>query len=222
MAHAFFLGIDGGSAADASPNATLTILEKEKEQSEGTARFRLNYIRPLPDMEAADLADHIQSLVAKQPYIGRTNIVVNRGEAFGRALVDALTDRGLDPVAATLTDGGGTVPRDADEAGVSLGTSDAVQILAELHRDGRLVMEDHTTEAGSQLARGVQQASEALDAADGNRETPEADGSPLQVLSDADTHVRSAALAAWCGTERSFDPSQHLKEDPQTGRPNGT
>jgi hypothetical protein len=221
MAHAFFLGIDVGSTADASPNATLTILEKEKEQSEGTARFRLNYIRPLPNMEAADLADHIQSLMAEQPYIGRTNIVVNRGGTFGQALVDALRDRGLDPVAATLTDGSGTVPGETDEVSVSLGTSDAVQILAELHRDGRLVIEDHTTEAGSQLARGVQRASEALDAADGNRETPEADGSPLQMLSDVDMHVRSAALAAWCGTERSFDPSQHLKEDPQTGRPNG-
>lgn len=222
MAHAFFLGIDSGSAADASPNATLTILEKEKEQSEGTARFRLNYIRPLPNMEAADLADHIQSLVAEQPYIGRTNIIVNRGTEPGRALVDALKTRGLDPVAATLTDGSGTVPGETDEGSVTLGTAEVVRTLAELHRDGLLTIEDHTTEAGSQLARGVQRASEALDAADGNQATPEAAGSTLEVLDDVDMHVRSAALAAWCGMERSFDPSKHLKEDPQTGRSSNT
>jgi hypothetical protein len=31
-----------------------------------------------------------------------------------------------------------------------------------------------------------------------------------------DMHVTSAALACWLGSERSFDPTQHLKEDIQT------
>jgi hypothetical protein len=94
-----------------------------------------------------------------------------------------------------------------------------VQILAELYRDGRLVVESHTTEAASQLARGLQRAAEVLDAADGDQDTPEAAGSTLDALDDGNAQVVSAALAAWCGTERSFDPSQHLKADPHTRRP---
>ena len=222
MAHAFFLGVDVGTAANGSLDATLSMLEKEKESSEGAARYRLNHIRHHTDVADADaLADHIQSFVADKPYIGRTNIIVHRGPDPGQALIEALKNRGLDPVAATLTVGSGTVSGETDEVGVTLGTADAVRTLAELHRDGLLTIDDHTTEAGSELARGVQRASEALDAADGNQDTPEAAGSRLDVLDDVDTSVRSAALAAWCGTERSFDPSQHLKEDPQTGRPNG-
>jgi hypothetical protein len=223
MAHAFFLGVDVGAAADGPLDATLTILEKEKESTDGTARFRLSYIRHHSDVTDADtLADHIQGLVADQPYIGRTSIIVHRGTESGQALVNALKARGLDPVAATLTDGSGMVPGETDEVGVTLGTADAVRTLAELHRDGQLAIDDHTTEVASELARGVQRAAEALDAADGDQDTPEAAGSRLDVLDDVASPVRSAALAAWCGTERSFDPSQHLKEDPQTGRPSGT
>jgi hypothetical protein len=59
----------------------------------------------------------------------------------------------------------------------------------------------------------------SLDAADGDQDTPGAAGSTLEALDDVDTHVVSAALAAWCGTERSFDPTQHLKADPHTRRP---
>jgi len=221
MAHAFFLGVDIASSPDASLEVTLTMLEKEQEQSEGVARYRLNHVRHYGDGGTPDtLADHIQSFVAEQPYIGRTNIVVNRGAESGPALVEALQSRGLDPVVATLTTGRGTGPGEANEEGVTLGTSDAVRTLAELHRDGLLEMEDYTSEASSQLARGIQHAAEALDAADGDQSTPEASGSTLEVLDDVDIHMRSAALAAWCATERSFDPSQHLKENPQTERPN--
>lgn len=219
MDHAFFLGVDLDTDG-ASVSATLTVLEKEKEQTDKTARYRLDYIRHHPDVASPDdLADHVQGLVAERPYIGRTTLIVNRSEAPGQDLVDALTERGLDPVAATLTEGSGAVSGEADEVGVHLGTSDAVRTLAELSRDGLFAIEDHTTEAASQLARGVQRATEALDAADANQDTPEAAGSTLDILDDVEPHVRSAALAAWCGTERSFDPSKHLKEDPQTGRP---
>lgn len=222
MAHAFFLGVDTENAFDASLAATLTIVGKEKQKGKGVADYRLGHIRRHTDVNSPDeLADHIQGLVAEQPYIGRTSIIVNRTTDAGQELVDALTDRGLDSVSATLTGGGGSVPGETDEVGVHLGTADAVRTLAELYRDGQFTIDDHTSEAASKVARGVQHASEALDEADGNQETPEAAGSPLEELDDADTYLKSAALAAWCGTERSFDPSQHLKEDPQTGRPNG-
>jgi hypothetical protein len=221
MAHAFFLGVDfPDEDADGRVGATLTILEKEKEQADARASFRLDRARYHADAESVDaLADRVQSLVADQPYIGRTSIVVNWGSTPGQALVEALSDRGLDPVAATLTAGSGSVPGERDEVGVSLGTADAVRTLAELYRDRRFGIDDHTSEAASALARGVQRAAEILDEADGNQSTPEASGSTLDALNDADPAVTSAALAAWVGTERSFDPSQHLKEDPQTGRP---
>lgn len=219
MAHAFFLGVDLDGDSEESLDATLTILEKAKEEKEVEAQYRLDHIRVHAGVTSIeDLAGRIQGLVADQPYIGRTNIIINRESNVGRALDDALTDLGLDTVSATLTRGSGTVPGDRDEVGVHLGTGDVVRTLAELYRDGRFVIEDYSKEAVSKLARDIQRAAEALDEADGNQETPEASGSPLAELGSMGSHITSAALAAWCGTERSFDPSQHLKEDPQTGR----
>lgn len=222
MAHAFFLGVDVTEDDDDSIGATLTILEKEKEQSATEAQFRLDHARHYTQDTVADVAEHLQSLVAERPYIGRTNIVVNRTSTVGQSLVEALTDRGLDPVATTLTDGDGVVAGESDEVGVHLGRVEAVRTLAELDRDGRLHIEDYAAEAVSQLARGIQHATEALDEADGNWEIPEAEGSSLNQLGEVGAAVTSAALAAWCGTERSFDPSQHLKEDPQTQTGNET
>lgn len=221
MAHAFFLGVDFADTDDAL-DAILTVLEKEKEETEARASYRLDHVRRHSDIASADdLADHIQGLVAEQPYIGRTSIVVNRAGDAGQALVDALANRGLDPVAVTLTDGSGAVPAGRDEVGVQLGTSDAVRTLAELYRDRRFGIDDHATEAASALARGMQRAAERLDEADANQDTPEAAGSVLDVFNEADVAVTSAALAAWVGTERTFDPSQHLKQDPHTSRSGG-
>jgi hypothetical protein len=217
MAHAFFLGVDlddDGSSTD----AILVVLEKE-QRADAAPHFRLDHARRRSADSPNALADHIQGLVAGRPYIGRTNIVVNRSAPAGAALVDALRDCGLDPVAATLTSGSGAVAGGTDEVGIHLGTVDAVRTLAELYRDERFVVEDHTTEAASRLARGVQRAGEVLDEADANQDTPEAAGSTLTPLEDPGPHMIGAALAAWVGTERSFDPSQHLKESPQTDRP---
>jgi hypothetical protein len=215
MAHAFFLGVDLVETDDGI-GATLTMLEKEQEQRDAAARYRVDYAREHTADSPAAMADSLQSLVAEQPYIGRTNLIVNRRTAAGQALLEALTDRGLDPIAAVLTDGSGAVAGDPDETAVRLGTVEAVHTLADLYRDGRVTVEDHTTEAASRLARGVQRAAERLDEADGNQDTPAAAGNSLDDLGDAGPHVLSAALAAWCGTERSFDPSQHLKSSPQT------
>jgi hypothetical protein len=218
MAHSFFLGVD---LVDDEPSleATLSILEKEQDGTDAPARFRLGRARQHTEASAEALAEYLQGVVADRPYIGRTNIIVNRSAPSGAALVDALTERGLDPIAAVLTGGSGAGAAEADETAVHLSTTDAVRTLADLYRDGRFTVEDHTTEAGSQLARSVQRAAEALDAADGNRDTPAAAGHSLDTLDDPDTYLISAALAAWCGTERSFDPSQHLKETPQTEHP---
>lgn len=211
MAHAFFLGVDfAEDESGEQTGATLTILEKEQENSDAEVSYRLDHIRHFDNVDSIDeLADHIQSLVAERPYIGRTSIVINRSTEPGQALVDALSNRGLDPVAATLTEGSGAVSGSTDEVGVHLGTADAVQTLAELYRNRQFGIDDYSSEDASALARGVQRAAEVLD---------EQAGSAREQLVDVGTHVTSASLAAWFGAERSFDPTQHLKENPQTGR----
>lgn len=220
MAHAFFLGVDVLPTDGESPtDLTHALFEKSKEASDDEATYRLDHIRRHKDVASADdFADHLQGLVAERPYIGRTSLIVNRNTEFGQALIDALEDRGMDPVAATLTEGTGVAPGETDEIGVHLGGIDVVRTIADLHRDGKLTIESHTTEAASQLARDVQALAEQLDEADGDMEALGTSTAGPSFDPEA-THVTSAALAVWLGAERSFDPSQHLKESPQTGSP---
>lgn len=220
MAHAFFLGVDATPRdGDAPSDVTFTILEKSKEPADGDSHFRLNHIRHDSEISSPDdFADHLQGFVADQPYLGRTNIIVNRAEEFGQDLIDGLKDRGLAPIAASLTSGSGAAAGDPDEVGVHIGVSSAMRTLVNLYRDGKLVLEGHTTETASRLTREVQNLAEDLDEADGDEEalgTSESEPS----FDSVDSHLTSAALAAWLGQERSFDPSQHLKEDPQTQSP---
>ncbi len=220
MAHAFFLGVDGTPSEEgSSSDVMITVFEKSKEPADGESTFRLNHIHKRSDVSSAEeFADYLQGFVADRPYLGRTNIIVNRSDDFGQGLLEALEDRGLAPVAATLTSGTGATAGDPDEVGVHLGVSDAVRALVNLYRDERLVLEGHTTDTASRLAREVQNISEDLDEADGDAETPGASSAALS-FDGVDLHLKSAALAAWLGRERSFDPSQHLKEDPQTQSP---
>lgn len=223
MAHAFFLGIDVAPAdGDDAPAVTHALFEKSKEDADERATYRLDRVRHHADVGSADdLADHLQGLVADQPYIGRTSLIVNRGSDFGEALVAALEDRGMDPVAATLTSGGGAVAGDPDEIGVHLGGDDVLRRFLNLHRDERLRLENHATETASRLARDVQALAEQLDEIDGDIEglgEMQTDGLSFD---PGATHITSAAIAVWLGSERSFDPSQRLKASPQTdARPN--
>jgi len=214
MAHAFFLGVDAVPSDDEGHDVTYALFEKSSDGDE--LSYRLDQIRRHSTVTSADeLANHLQGLVADQPYIGRTSLIINRKIAFGRALLDALDDRGLDAVAATLSDGTGVTAGD-DEIGVHIGGIDAVRTLADLYRERRLSFPSHTTEEASHLARDVQALAEQLDEADGDIEALGESTSGPSFDPEA-THVTSAALAVWLGSERSFDPSQHLKESPQTG-----
>ncbi|WP_263786214.1 hypothetical protein [Salinibacter grassmerensis] len=218
MAHAFFLGVDVTPAdGDGAPDVTHALFEKSKEDSDEPAAYRLNHIRHHADVESADdLADRLQGLVADQPYIGRTSLIVNRGPDFGAALVEALEDRGLDPVAATLTDDGGVADGAPDEIGVHLKGGDVLRRFVNLHREGRLHLENHATEAASRLARDVQSLSERLDEIDGDMEALGETQTDGLSFDPGATHITSAVLAVWLGSERSFDPSQRLKTSPQT------
>lgn len=221
MAHAFFLGVDVALVEGAgAPDVTLALFEKAKDISDDPAIYRLDHIRNHADVESAgDLADHLQGLVADQPYIGRTSLIVNRSPDFGEAVVDALEARGMDPVAATLTSGSGTAAGDPDEIGVHLGGGDVLRRFVNLHRDERLRFESHATETASRLARDVQALSERLDEIDGDMEALGETQTDGLSFDPGATHITSAALAVWLGSERSFDPSQHLKEFPRTNAP---
>jgi hypothetical protein len=222
MAHAFFLGVDvvdETAASDESDALTLTLIEKDKEPSAKAAAFRLDSIHH--DADGADpdeAADRIQRLVADAPYIGRTTIIVNRRGDRGQAVLDALEDRGLDAVAATLTEGRGATAGSRDEVGVNLAEHDAVETLAKLYRSGNLAFEEQASREVSHLARSVRRFIEdVLDVEEEAAETE--DGQMPGAASSFDTLVTSAAMAAWLGVERSFDPTQHLKENPTTEPP---
>jgi hypothetical protein len=218
MAHAFFLGVDVADERSDDPGAvTLSLVEKE-QNNEASAVFRLD--RVTHEAEAPDvgvLADRIQSLVAEAPYIGRTSIIVNRRTEAGQQLVDALDERGLDAVQATMTGGQGATAGAPDEVGVHVSEYDAVDTLASLYRDGRMELPGAASEDTSRLARGIQSFIEMTD--NGPADEPSTVDDTPRRREAYDSHVTSAALATWLGTERSFDPTQHLKEDPQTETP---
>jgi hypothetical protein len=207
MAHAFFLGVDVADESSPSdePNAlTLTLIEKDKEPSADAAAFRLDSIHR--DADGGD------------PYIGRTTIIVNRRSERGQAILDALEERGLDAVAATLTEGRGATAGGRNEVGVSLAEHDAVETLAKLYRNGNLAFEEQASREVSRLARSVRRFIEdVLDVEEEAAETD--DGEMPGAASSFGTLVTSAAMAAWLGVERSFDPTQHLKQTPTTEPP---
>lgn len=221
MAYEFFLGIDvaeseGGT--DAPGIATLALVEKTDENVEGAdVGYRLDSVRVFaPDAPAAEIASHVQSLVADSPYIGRTSIIVNRGSNRGQAIEDALTDLGLGPVAATITENSSdAAPTGPDRSGVNASAHEIVDTLAREYRSARFSVEHRETEHASRLARELQSYVEyVVEPAEGEAPS-DLDDAPARP--DAyDNHVTAAGLAVWFGSERTFDPASRLKEDPNT------
>lgn len=221
MAHAFFLGIDVADETSDVPGAvTATLLEKTDTGNDTLPQYRLDRIAHYDTPPPVDtVADRLQSLVAETPYIGRTTIVVNTTTGTGRTLHETLDARGLAPSAVTLTGGMGTTSEATETMGVHLAEYDAVETLATAYREGRLDVSGPATEAVSQLARGIQSFVEALTDAEDATETPDDVSARPQRPEAFDTHVTSAALAVWTGTERSFDPTEHLREPPTNASP---
>lgn len=217
MAHAFFLGIDVADDTSDTPGAvTATLLEKSDDATDAP-QYRLDSIAHYDaSPDADDLADRFQSLVADSPYTGRTTLVVHTGPSFGQSLFDALEDRGLAPVSVTLTGGRSAAPAGTDDMGVHLAEFDAIDRLTRAYRDGRLDLEGPSSEHVSQLARGIQSFVAAATDEEDATETPDALDAEPQRPEAFDTHVTSAALALWTGAERSFDPTEHLKDTPRT------
>lgn len=221
MAYEFFLGIDvaeSDGGADTPGTTTLALVEKTDENAEEVGvEYRLDSVRVFdPDTPADDIASHVQSLVADSPYIGRTSVIVNRASDRGQAIENALTDLGLGPVAATITDNGSdTAPTGPDRPGVNASAHEIVDTLALEYRNARFSVDHRETEHASRLARELQSYVEyVVEPAEGEA-AGDLDDAPARP--DAyDNHVTAAGLAVWFGSERTFDPVSRLKEDPST------
>jgi len=221
MTYAFFFGIDVAADSDDNGSVILTLVEKSQDErpsnGEAVASYRLDSIsRYDAGVTPNDIADHIQEVVAKSPYTARTSIVVNCEPDPGQAIFETLRERGLSVRPVRLTSyGSDATPSGADEE-ANVSDRDVVRELALAHRDGRFKVQHRESDLASRLARNVHHVS-AL-AVDGEPDPstnvqPE-DAETLPSTFDAIT--TSAALAVWFGSQRSFDPSSHLKEEPQT------
>lgn len=221
MTYAFFLGIDVAADADDAGSVLLTLVEKSQDErpsnGQAVASYRLDSIsRHDADAAPEAVADHIQGVVADAPYTARTSIVVNREPDRGQAIYEALRERGLSvrPV-RLMSQSDDAVPSGGDDE-ERVTARDVVRALALAHRDGRFEVQHRESDFASQLARNVHHVS-AL-AVDGEPDAS-ADVRPEDaetLPSTFDTITTSAALAVWFASQRSFDPSSHLKEEPKT------
>jgi len=227
MTYAFFLGIDVAADSDDNGSVILTLVEKSQDErpsdGEAVASYRLDSIsRHDAGVTPDDIADHIQGVVAESPYTARTSIVVNCEADLGQDIFETLRERGLSVRPVRLTSHGtDATPSGADEE-ANVSDRDVVRELALAHRDGRFQVQHRESDLASRLARNVHHVS-AL-AVDGEPDAstnvqpedavrPE-DTETLPTTFDAIT--TSAALAVWFASQRSFDPSSHLKQEPHT------
>lgn len=198
----FYLGID---LTDERKEAVLTLVEKSTRDEDGASNYRVHRIEPVqPRALDEPLPEHIASLIAGDPYVGRTIIVVNTTEQSGEELLERLQDAGQPATGIVL--GGGDFEVEMEE-GLMASEHDVVQSVEELYHDGRLRLEDEKTEGASLLARGLQsyraRAHEAGDALESITAEPRRNA-------DYASFVLSAGIACWVGEERRFDPTEHL------------
>ncbi|PEN14601.1 hypothetical protein CRI94_06150 [Longibacter salinarum] len=219
MAYEFFLGIDvADQDSDGAGTVSLSLIEKSQDDSEEAAQYRLDSIEEYDaDTEPETITDHIQSLLAESPYTARTGIFVNRESQRGQAVYDALEESGLPVRAITLTDEKHASPPTLDGDDESVAKQEAVRSIAKAHREGRLEIQHRHTEYASTLARKLQQyASLAVDAEAPVDVDPENEEDGEALPTQFDSLVTSAAVAVWMASQRSFDPTSHLKAEPNT------
>lgn len=215
MAHAFFLGVDAiDGEDDRAAECTLALVEKTDEDGDDML-YRVHRISQQSEPDAAAIADKVQELATDSPFIGRTMFVVNQRTSLGNTIFAELQDRGLAPVGALITGGMGAVAGTTDEVAVDVAEHDAVRRLASFYRDQKLQLDHLESEEASNLAHGLHSYDFSTPDESGQEMPEEPSEEPARV-EQHDTVVLSAALACWIGSERTFDPTSHLKEDVQT------
>jgi hypothetical protein len=216
MAYEFILGVDVVPSGESSFTAALTAVEKTDENA-SEPHYQLERLEETDAFDSVDeAAEHIQSLLTQKPYVARTVPVINRTNESGRALHEALADRGLDLVGVTLTSGTTTVSGDRDEMNASVAVRDAVDMLQRLYHDGRLEMQpQQNNDAASRLLRAIEWFSDSGTDESGEERRV---AMPLDASNDGYEPVMVSTMAAcWLGEEQTFDPTERLKETLQGG-----
>ncbi len=219
MAYEFILGVDVVHPEGDALSAAFTAFEKTTDGGETAPNYRLDRLEERSGFESTDdLAEYIQSLLTQKPYVARTVPMINQTTAEGRAVYEALKERGLVPVGATLSDSTTTVSGGRDEMNATVSARNVLDTLRTLHRNGRVDLHaQKDTDEASRLARAIEWFSES-----GVDETGEERRVNMALVPDDDGPyeplVVSAALACWLGEEQTFDPTEHLKKELQGRR----
>lgn len=213
MEYQFFLGVDAvPTDRDDAVDVALALVEKEAANTDDEATYRLHRLEHGTAMDSPGaVADHIQSLLTQQPYVARTVLIVNRTEASGQAVFQALDDRGLAAIGAELTTGSSSVSGSTDEMNAAVSVYGAVETLTNLYRGGHLdLAPQQEKKVTSHLVHSLQHVGSADASEDGTAAFP--GDLPVSPSDEGyDPLLISAALACWMGEEQTFDPVQHLK-----------
>ena len=154
MPYEFYLGVD---VDDASSDVVLSLVEKEQYRGEKEIDFHVRVLERRSGSDPAAVVQRIGKLLAENPYVGRTRVVVSSGSKAGKALVEALNADGLSAVAATLTGGKSDVRYEGGTAkkGTRLPSSfvvsqaEVVANAASVYERGSLKMQKDTEEISS-------------------------------------------------------------------------
>lgn len=229
MAYEFYLGIDAPSDEE---KVTVSLVEKENEDETGQPEeveyrvremLQLDLEREDGDVNADPVADRIQTIIADEPFIGRTILVVNRTNEEGQAVLDTLQEHGLTSFGVILTGEGepsqegsgvslsGGDDAGRDEASFYVGEDTLVEVVNGLYRRRRFYLQQNNDHA-SAVADDLERYKSAIDAAEAGDEQA---GQPV---SSFNAFTRGVGLACWLGEQHDFDPTTHLADfQPTTG-----
>lgn len=217
MAYEFYLGLDAETSEDETTSFSFSLVEKNQEQ--GELDYRLHDLTRL-EIDQNEMVDTIQNRISEDPFVGRTVCVVNVTEAVGRALHGALNNRGLSPVAVSISggdaatqsgsgfdlEGGDTAG--SDEGGLQASEHDVVSTVENLYHEGRIDTNILKTDEISELTRGLDQY--RMVAKEPGQEGLESiDVAPGRSSENADL-VIATGIACWLAEQHSFDPTEHL------------
>jgi hypothetical protein len=216
MAYEFILGVDVIHSESKALTVAFTAVEKTGSNNGEATRYRLRLLEEKHSFESTDdIAEHIQSLLTQKPYVARTVPMINQTTEEGQAVRDALEDRGLAPVGATLVDGTTTMSGNREEMHAVVSMRNVLDALRALQREGRIDLQvQKDTDEASRLMRAIEWFSESGTDEDGNEHRVDMALSPDQE-GRYEPLVVSTALACWLGEEQTFDPTEHLKKDIQ-------
>lgn len=216
MAYAFYLGIDI-TDEETGPTATLSLVEKEKDDPQPEVRYHVRTIERTDDLEGDDpddehhafagLATRVQDLLVSEPQeVGHSIPVVNATGEVGQAALRAIQSRGLTPIGITLTGGeaaaqGGS-GLDLQDSGDDAADDDASFFVSEadlcgravrLETQGRLTIEQEATRYASDLAHGLQSWRTRVDTSEQTEEAEALGEEEMLDDTDADALDDSAA-----------------------------